>query len=171
MTDEIPAAEPLWVSFRDVVEQLTGPLAASTVERITEEVGRLDKSLAGLKKDLDGLAVEQDDNALALKKQQEALLRENQELRSQLEALKNDLVEQLKQIHEAQSAAAREDTAAVLRELSRAAEEARTWAADIEALRARRSASERLARATVLLLSLALVLGAVGVVLLSSSRH
>ncbi|GAQ65300.1 hypothetical protein [Streptomyces scabiei] len=171
MSDEIPAAEPLWASFQDVVEQLTGPLAASTVERVAEEVGRLDKSLAGLKKDLDGLAVEQDDNALAVKKQQESLRRENQELRRQLEALKNHLAEQLQQIHEAQSAAAREDTAAVLRELSRAAEEARTWAADLEALRASRSASERLARATVVLLSLALFLGAVGVVLLSSSRY
>jgi chromosome segregation ATPase len=184
MTDEPSAAEPLWASFQDVVEQLTGPLAASTVERVAEEVGRLDKSLAELRKDLNGLAVEQDDAARALKKQQEALTRENQQLRCQLETLKDDLAEQLKLSHEAQSAAAREDTAAVLREVSRAIEEARSsstvleaavgerlarlrtsWAADVEALRARQSATERLARVTVVLLSLTLVLGAVGVVL------
>ncbi|MFD5836189.1 hypothetical protein ACFWHV_21855 [Streptomyces collinus] len=184
MTDEPSAAEPLWASFQDVVEQLTGPLAASTVERVAEEVGRLDKSLAELRKDLSGLAVEQDDAVRALKKQQEALIRESQQLRSQLEAFKNDWAEQLKLSHETQSAAAREDAAGVLGEVSRAIEETRSsataldtavgerlarlrasWAAEVEALRARQSATHRLARVTVMLLSVALVLGAVGVVL------
>lgn len=184
MTDEPSAAEPLWASFQDVVEQLTGPLAASTVERVTEEVRRLDKPLAELRKDLNGLAVEQEEAVRALKKQQEALTRENQQLRCQLELLKNDLAEHLRLSHEAQSAAAREDTVAVLREVGRAVEEARSsatvleaavdeglaqlrtsWAAEAEALRARQSTTERLVRVMVVMLSLTLVLGAVGIVL------
>ncbi|MEW1771798.1 hypothetical protein [Streptomyces sp. NPDC086777] len=185
MTDESSAAEPLWASFQDVVEQLTSPLARSAVERVTEEVGRLDKSLTALNKGLNGAAVEQEDAARALRKQYEALARENQELRRQLNTVKNDLAEQLELNHEAQLAAAREDTAAVLREVRRAAEETRSsatalevavderltrlgtsWATDIEALRTRQSATERLAWATVVLLSVALVLGVVGLVLL-----
>ncbi|MFS4090991.1 hypothetical protein [Streptomyces sp. AF1A] len=183
MTDESSAAQPLWASFQDVVEQLTSPLAQSAVERISEEVGRLDKSLAELRKDVNGAAVEQEDTARALRKQYEALARENQDLRRRLDTVGNDLAEQLRLNHKAQSAAAREDTAAVLSDVNRAAEESRSsatalgasvderltrletsWAAAIEALRSRQSATERLARVTVVLLSLVLVVGVAGVV-------
>ncbi|MZF88208.1 hypothetical protein [Streptomyces sp. SID5643] len=171
MTDEPPAHEPLWASFRDVVEQLTGPLAASTIERVAEETERLDKSLAELRKGLSAVAVEQDDIARALKKRQESLLRGIEGLRGQLEA------------HETRSAAAHDDTAALLRELSRFTADARastaaleavvedrlarfrtSLAVDVEAMRARQSATERWGRMTVVMVFLTFVLAAVGVV-------
>ncbi|MFF4900774.1 hypothetical protein [Streptomyces sp. NPDC001068] len=178
--DEPPAPEPLWASFQDVVDQLTGPLAKSTVARVSEEADRVERALTKLRTSLDGTAEEQEDAVRALKRQQEALLRENQALRRRLESVGDGLTALLELHREAQAT----DTAAVVRELNRAEEEARSagqardtaaeerltrlrasWGADMSALRDRQRASDRLARVTLALLSITLVLVAVGILL------
>jgi len=203
VTDHAPGAEPLWASFKDVVEQLTGPVTRSTVELVSGEVKRLEQTLAGLKDDLTAATDQQEDAARRLDSKLRALTQENQELRARLVEAKADVAAALEHSQEVQAAwatAVREDMTAVLLAVDRAAQESRSReqalegmlterlaqlhasaAADTDALRAhadtmrrqleeelraslqavaaRQSSAERLSRATVALLCLALVLG------------